>query len=145
MRYFSLLFFVIVLQFSCEKEPIASKDELTTQEQKWVDQKIENYEFTLQITCFCIREYTLPKQLIVKNKKLVSVDGVPVEDLNDPAFRTIEGYFDLIREIRKQTPDKEAITFDPEMGYPTSIFFDLSFQMADEEINYSISNLTALN
>ncbi len=145
MRYFFLLFFIIGMQLSCEKELDTTEDTLSSQEKKWRDQKIENYEFTLQITCFCIQEYTLPKRLLVKKNELVTVDGVSVDELNDPAFKTIEGYFNFIRETRKKNPDKESIAYDSRLGYPTSIFFDLSFQIADEEINYSISDLKALN
>ena len=131
-----------LLTFSCVKNTeVLPEEELSVEEQKWRDQNLESYEFTLQISCFCIREYTLPKRVVVQNNEVVQVDGTPYEELNDSAIQTIDGYFDFIRETRKQNPDEEEITYDTDLGYPTYIFFDISYQMADEEISYTISEL----
>ncbi len=133
---------LVLLTFSCVKNTeVLPEEELSVEEQKWRDQNLESYEFTLQISCFCIREYTLPKRVVVQNNEVVQVDDTPYEELNDSAIQTIDGYFDFIRETRKQNPDEEEIIYDTDLGYPTSIFFDISYQMADEEIRYTISEL----
>jgi len=133
---------LVLLTFSCVKNTeVLPEEELSVEEQKWRDQNLESYEFTLQINCFCIREYTLPKRVVVQNNEVVQVDDTPYKELNDSAIQTIDGYFDFIRETRKQNPDEEEITFDTNLGYPTYIFFDISYQMADEEIRYTISEL----
>lgn len=133
---------LVLLTFSCVKNTeVLPEEELSVEEQKWRDQNLESYEFILQISCFCIREYTLPKRVVVQNNEVVQVDGTPYEELNDSAIQTIDGYFDFIRETRKQNPDEEEITYDTDLGYPTYIFFDISYQMADEEIRYTISEL----
>ena len=133
---------LVLLTFSCVKNTeVLPEEELSVEEQKWRDQNLKSYEFTLQISCFCIREYTLPKRVVVQNNEVVQVDDTPYEELNDSASQTIDGYFDLIRETRKQNPDEEKITYDTNLGYPTYIFFDISYQMADEEIRYTISEL----
>jgi hypothetical protein len=133
---------LVLLTFSCVKNTeVLPEEELSVEEQKWRDQNLASYEFTLQISCFCIREYTLPKRVVVQNNEVVQVDDTPYEELNDSAIQTIDGYFDFIRETRKQNPDEEEITYDTNLGYPTYIFFDISYQMADEEIRYTISEL----
>ena len=133
---------LVLLTFSCVKNTeVLHEEELSVEEQKWRDQNLKSYEFTLQISCFCIREYTLPKRVVVQNNEVVQVDDTPYEELNDSAIQTIDGYFDFIRETRKQNPDEEKITYDTNLGYPTYIFFDISYQMADEEIRYTISEL----
>ena len=133
---------LVLLTFSCVKNTeVLPEEELSVEEQKWRDQNLESYEFILQISCFCIREYTLPKRVVVQNNEVVQVDDTPYEELNDSAIQTIDGYFDFIRETRKQNPDEEEITYDTDLGYPTYIFFDISYQMADEEIRYTISEL----
>ena len=133
---------LVLLTFSCVKNTeVLPEEELSVEEQKWRDQNLKSYEFTLQISCFCIREYTLPKRVVVQNNEVVQVDGTPYEELNDSAIQTIDGYFDFIRGTRKQNPDEEEITYDTDLGYPTYIFFDISYQMADEEIRYTISEL----
>lgn len=137
---------LVLLTFSCVKNTeVLPEEELSVEEQKWRDQNLESYEFTLQISCFCIREYTLPKRVVVQNNEVVQVDDTPYEELNDSAIQTIDGYFDFIRETRKQNPDEEEITYDTDLGYPTYIFFDISYQMADEEIRYTISELIPFN
>lgn len=137
---------LVLLTFSCVKNTeVLPEEELSVEEQKWRDQNLKSYEFTLQISCFCIREYTLPKRVVVQNNEVVQVDDTPYEELNDSAIQTIDGYFDFIRETRKQNPDEEEITYDTDLGYPTYIFFDISYQMADEEIRYTISELTPSN
>lgn len=133
---------LVLLTFSCVKNTeVLPEEELSVEEQKWRDQNLASYEFTLQISCFCIREYTLPKRVVVQNNEVVQVDDTPYKELNDSAIQTIDGYFDFIRETRKQNPDEEEITYDTDLGYPTYIFFDISYQMADEEIRYTISEL----
>lgn len=133
---------LVLLTFSCVKNTeVLPEEELSVEEQKWRDQNLASYEFTLQISCFCIREYTLPKRVVVQNNEVVQVDDTPYKEFNDSAIQTIDGYFDFIRETRKQNPDEEEITYDTDLGYPTFIFFDISYQMADEEIRYTISEL----
>lgn len=133
---------LVLLTFSCVKNTeVLPEEELSVEEQKWRDQNLKSYEFTLQISCFCIREYTLPKRVVVQNNEVVQVNVTPYEELNDSAIQTIDGYFDFIRETRKQNPDEEEITYDTDLGYPTYIFFDISYQMADEEVRYTISEL----
>jgi hypothetical protein len=137
---------LMLLTFSCVKNTeVLPEDELSVEELKWRDQNLKTYEFTLQISCFCIREYTLPKRVLVQNNEVIQVGDTPYEELNDSAIRTIDGYFDFIRETRKQNPDEEEITYDAELGYPTSIFFDISYGIADEEIRYTISDLVPSN
>lgn len=137
---------LVLLTFSCVKNTeVLPEEELSVEEQKWRDQNLKSYEFTLQISCFCIREYTLPKRVVVQNNEVVQVDDTPYEELNDSAIQTIDGYFDFIHETRKQNPDEEEITYDTDLGYPTYIFFDISYQMADEEIRYTISELIPFN
>ena len=78
---------------------------------------------------------------MVENNRVVSVEGEAIEELNDSSFRTIDGFFDYIRETLNQNPEIKTITYDSNMGYPTYIYFDISSMIADEEIGYTISDL----
>ena len=135
-------FLLLMLPLSCIKNSEILPDDISVEEKKWREQGIEDYEFTLQISCFCIREYTLPKRIVVENNQVISVDGTPYEELNDSSFRTIDGFFNYIRETRERNPEEENITYDPKLGYPTYIYFDISYMIADEEIGYTISDLS---
>ena len=87
-------FLVLFLIFSCEKDNEIISD---PQYSIWEENKFEDYDFTLQISCFCIIEYTMPKRIEVRDNKVVSVEGTPFEDLNDISYRTIDGFFELRR------------------------------------------------
>ena len=72
---------LVLLTFSCVKNTeVLPEEELSVEEQKWRDQNLKSYEFTLQISCFCIREYTLPKRVVVQNNEVVQVDDTPYEE-----------------------------------------------------------------
>ena len=135
-------FLLLILPLSCIKNSEILPDDISVEEKKWREQGIEDYEFTLQIICFCTREYTLPKRIVVENNQVISVDGIPYEELNDSSFRTIDGFFNYIRETRARNPEEENITYDSKLGYPTYIYFDISYMIADEEIGYTISDLS---
>lgn len=135
-------FLLLILPLSCIKNSEILPDDISVEEKKWRERGIEDYEFTLQISCFCIREYTLPKRIVVENNQVISVDSISCEELNDSSFRTIDGFFNYIRETRERNPEEENITYDPKLGYPTYIYFDISYMIADEEIGYTISDLS---
>ena len=137
-----LLVTLLFLFNSCTSNTeIVFEDEVSINLKKWENKKISNYQFTLQISCYCIEEYTLPKQVVIKNNKIFSVDDVFYAEVNDPSFKTMEGYFKYIRNKQSENPIQESLNFDPIRGYPTYIYFDISKMIADEEIGYTISNL----
>ena len=59
-------FLVLFLIFSCEKDNEIISD---PQYSIWEENKFEDYDFTLQISCFCIIEYTMPKRIEVRDNK----------------------------------------------------------------------------
>ena len=136
-----LLFFLSLFTFSCEKEIDPTSENLWgAEEEKWKAKEIINYDYTLQISCFCIREYTLPKRIEVRDNQVVSVEGLPFEYLNDPSYRTIDEFFDYIQTQRTLNPVVETIEYDKEYGFPSYIYFDISEMIADEEIGYTLTD-----
>jgi hypothetical protein len=140
------LFFVSLLIFSCEQETDPTAEDLWGAEgEKWNAKAITNYDYTLQISCFCIREYTLPKRIEVRDNQVVSVEGQPFESLNDPSYRTIDEFFDYIQMQRALNPVVETIEYDKEYGFPSYIYFDISEMIADEEIGYTLTDFKPYN
>jgi hypothetical protein len=141
MKYspFFALLFSLCITLSCEKEN-KSTSSLGAEAEKWASYGFSNYDFTLQITCFCIVYYTQPKRIQVRDNKVISVAGVPFEELNDSSFRTIDGFFLYIEEQRKLNPVVEEIQYDDEYGFPSYIYFDISERIADEEIGYTLTD-----
>jgi hypothetical protein len=46
----------------------------------------------------------------------------------------------VIKANVDRKPVKQTLNFNPTYGYPTSVFFDFSEMIADEEIGYEITN-----
>ncbi len=136
-----LYILILLLTFGCEKSnELIPLDSILLNQKKWEEFNFKNYSFTLQISCFCIVDYTLPKTIEVKDNKVVKVEGIPFEELNDATYRTVDEFFDYIKDRQKESPIVETLEFDKSYGFPTYIYFDISEMIADEEIGFTLSN-----
>jgi len=144
LKYLLIVILLFIINSCTSNTEIVIQDEVSINLRKWKNKNFSNYQFTFQISCYCVENYTLPKQVVIKNNKIFSVGGVFYAEVNDPSFKTVEGYFKYIRNKQSKNPVQESLNFDPIMGYPTYIYFDISEMIADEEIGYTISNLIQL-
>lgn len=131
----------------CEKDPmiVAELERLDEFRALWYDQAIIDYEITQQITCFCSREYTVPKVMRIEDNRLVAVNGDPFVEAYPNDFLTIDEAFDYIEERLQEQPDEARIFYDGTFGFPYSIYFDMDYNFADDEINYSFSDFYYLD
>ena len=108
----------------------------------WNEKKIENYSFSFKRICFCTVEYVGPNQVVVQNGKVVTVNGVAYNSSNNRygVIPTIPELLLTIKSHIDKKPIKQILNFNPTYGYPTSVFFDFSEQMADDEIGYEVTN-----
>ena len=142
MRKFVLVF----LFFSCEKldnsGPNLTRMELSTAMEKWDNKNFNNYEYTLDVSCYCI--YEGPNNIEIKNNVLFRVNGksVTLEQLQNEYWdvKTIEQLFNIIDLKLEDDPFSYSLQFDENYGYPIVIYFDMDEMIADEEISYTISN-----
>jgi len=141
MKLYFAPFFILFIFLNCTKNTeVIPEDEVSQQEQKWKKQGITEYAFTLQISCFCIVDYTRPKSIVVKNNQIESVNGIAYTDLEYETYMTFDDFFEYIKERQKENPVQENLEFDPTYGFPTYIYFDISELIADEEIGYTITD-----
>ena len=138
--YFAPLFLLFIFLNCTKNTEVISEDEVQLQEQKWKKQGIIDYEFTSQISCFCQTDYTLPKTIVVKSNEILSVNGVDYAGLEYETHKTIDEFFDYIKERQNQNPVIENLDFDSIYGFPSYIYFDISEMIADDEIGYIITN-----
>ena len=122
-------------------------DELSRQRRKWESQGITDYRVLSQLVCFCVREFTAPVVLHVLNRRLVSVtraDDLSPVPPSEWGFRyyTIDEMFDLIADAQAKGASEVRVTYDPALGYPTSVFLDMSSRVADDERQFELSGLT---
>ena len=96
--------------------------------QKWATRHITHYRFVLSSSCaLCGVAHSGPVTIEVKDGKLVSL----VNSKGQPTGRfqrsweklaSIEALFDEIDSIRKSGNEVASVYYDPDYGYPKSIF-----------------------
>jgi hypothetical protein len=127
--------------------------ELTDNEKLWKNQELENYDFTLERQCFCPEDWRGPVTIEVRNGTAVSVtylsDGTNVTEGKFDEVDTIDKLFTLLSNAFSgkgdfdQQADSVEVTYDEQMGYPVTLYIDVSQLMADEEQGYTVTNLIA--
>ena len=135
------LLFLFCLSFlGCKTvEPL---DDATANLNLWNEKKIENYSFSFKRICFCPVEYVGPNQVVVQNGKVVTVNGATYNPSNDRygVIPTIPELLLTIKSHLDKNPVKKTLNFNQTYGYPTSVFFDFSEMMADDELGYEVTN-----
>lgn len=116
----------------------------------WEAQGIESYRFTLVRNCFC-----LIRGPVVVEVRDGAVESIVDADTGEPVVgntqldevfgevATIEALFDVIADAEGAA--RLDTEFDPELGYPTTIYIDESEMIADEEMGYEVKDLVALD
>ncbi|UCC17087.1 MAG: hypothetical protein JSU58_00605 [Dehalococcoidales bacterium] len=127
--------------------------ELTNNEKLWKDQELKDYDFTLERQCFCPEDWRGPVNIEVRNGTAVSVtyqsDGTVVTEGKFDDVDTIDKLFTLLKNAFagkgdfEQKADSVDVTYDGQMGYPATLYIDVSQLMADEEQGYTVTNLVA--
>ena len=136
--YLTLLFFLIL---SCSEEKIEPLNDFELNKNKWEVLAIDSYTCTFQISCYCIREATLPKTVQVVNGKIVKVDGASYDEDEHWGVQTINQLFNLIEQAEKDKVHTLEVDYHPDKGYPTMLYIDQDEMIADEEIGYYVSDL----
>lgn len=140
MKY--LIFATIVLVSFCTRshEP----DELSINKAKWDSKNISDYEFTLRINCFCTQERVGPHLIKVLNDEIVSVNNLPYDPGKTGELVTIDQLFTFVETSIESDPYRKTIEYNSSYGYPQTVFFDFSEQMADEELGYEVTDFQVL-
>ncbi|MFO7679606.1 MAG: DUF6174 domain-containing protein [Chloroflexota bacterium] len=114
----------------------------------WAAQGIDDYQYTVQVSCFCLVDATRPVIVEVKNGQAVSLTYADDGTAADPAlfeqYNSIDKIFAIISEAEAQEPARLDVAYDETTGVPQSIAIDISEQMADEELYLEISGFEAL-
>ncbi|MEZ5477549.1 MAG: DUF6174 domain-containing protein [Thiolinea sp.] len=116
--------------------------------QKWQQASAgaDSISYTTQQTCFCPLEFTRPMNITEQNGQITSAtytdtgEDVPANIVD--SLQTVDQRFAQLQQAYESNAERIDASYDPELGYPTSVFIDRSFMIADEEILYNISNLS---
>jgi len=151
LNHFFLSVFMILLLLAAVSCTSSATQELTNNEKLWKDQGLRNYDFTLQRDCFCPEDWRGPVNIQVRNGVAVSVtyvsSGAVVTEGKFDKADTIEKLFAILKNAYEGKGDFEQkaetvnVTYNVQMGYPTTFYIDVSQTIADEEQGYTVTNL----
>lgn len=102
-----------------------------------------SYNITQTKSCFCMKDYVRPMTYDVVSgsahhqNATYADDQKPVTVDVSNSLLTIDQAFAMIQKAIDTNADKITVTYDAEYGYPTKIFIDQTFTMADEEMRYT--------
>ncbi|TFG62533.1 MAG: 4-phosphopantetheinyl transferase family protein [Gemmatimonadales bacterium] len=114
----------------------------STAKSLWNAQAIDSYSFDFQQSCFCV--FTGPVQITVEAGAVVAVQSLmnPPSTLPDiDTFSTIDGLLDRLEAAEASDPVVFDVVYDQVRGFPVSAVVDISFQIADEEFSFEVSNV----
>ena len=108
----------------------------------WNEQALSDYNYVFTWSCFCLPEYTAPVNIKVEQGEWAEIsfvlDDKPVIKDDWDRYRTIEELFEILDDAFRQDAKEIHVTYDPDLGYPTSCFIDYSELIADEERGFNV-------
>lgn len=113
----------------------------------WADHALENYQVTIQQTCFCPSDLRQPMRVTVSGEDIVKVEGLeqPLKnrELLDSNRLTVSGFFRFIEQSETRDPHRLDVEYDPRFGFPRRIDYDGHEMIADDEYQYELSDFRA--
>jgi len=146
----ALILLTLLLTVSCAN---SVPQELAASKKLWEEQGLRNYDFTLERQAFAPEDWRGPINIQVRNGAAVSVtyvsSGAAVIGGKFDNADTINKLFTMLKNAYSgkgefgQKADTINVTYNPQMGYPTNFYIDVSQMIADEEQGYTVTNLVA--
>ncbi|MEK9659588.1 MAG: DUF6174 domain-containing protein [Chloroflexota bacterium] len=131
-----------VLVLDAQEGPQAA---LLRAQARWERAGLRDYDYGIAWHCFCIFGGS-PMTVHVRDGQVAGVEVAnplaPPVHLDAPTH-TMDGLFGLLAEAYAQDAARVDVTYDEALGYPTSVYIDRSETTIDEELGWSISELTA--
>ena len=110
----------------------------------WEANRSGDYTFEYRPVCFCPQEFVQPVRVEVRNGIIDSVTYI--ESGESPAtdalflYYTIDGLFDKIQDAMDREAARLTVSYDPDVGYPTSVSIDYALNVADEEFSFTATS-----
>lgn len=114
---------------------------------KWDAAGIDTYDVDYQRSCTCPAPHDV--QILVSGGAITSVlDSGTGEEIDNPptgtfGFNSVDGLFDVIAAAVDECVAALEVEYDPELGYPTSVFIDFVWGAVGDEIEIHINDLSA--
>lgn len=132
---------------------LESLEELESRRQdnlaKWQAAAIDHYEVLYDGLCFCFPQPDAT--ILVRDGEIVSVrnpnTGEEIENppLDQPfGFNSVEGVFNIIADAITRHATTIDVEYHAELGYPTQVYIDYVYEIADEEVGMRLTDLRPL-
>jgi hypothetical protein len=120
------------------------RERLAAAEALWAASKVEAYQFTIRVMCFCPPEITGPNIVLVSggSGRLQTPRNAPVATFLEQ-YDTVEKLFAVARDALERQAFKLSLSFDAKHGFPTSIDINYRERMADDEVRIVVSDFKA--
>jgi hypothetical protein len=126
--------------------PTSLRDRLEANWDLWQAWTAPDYEFDFRWSCFCLEELTAPVRVRVAGHLVEEVtyleDGAPVNADYLALFPSIAQLFLHVEQALDEGADVILVDFHAEHGYPVSAQIDYDAQAADDELGFTVENLT---
>jgi hypothetical protein len=133
----------LLLQAGCSAITGAESD-FERARSKWTSLRPAAYDYTVKLSCYCGGEVTRAIVIVVRGdvveSRTYADDGAVVPAQFNSTFLTIDGMFEKIEDGFDSNFARVDVRYDPAFGYPVSIAFDGSVQIADDESSYTLTN-----
>jgi hypothetical protein len=148
MRYTAALLLVATATLSLSScDGVTSpRSDLEQARTRWAERGPSDYSIVVSRSCFCAPVTTDPVVVTVAGGVIVSRVYAASGDTVPPAYASvypdIAQLFDIIDEAIAQRAAHVDVTYEPDFGYPVSVFIDQSANAADDEISYDVTSLS---
>lgn len=131
--------------------PLVAAQDTTAGRARWAEAAITDYEYSYRRACECHPDNLADTIVTVRSGEIVAVryarvdyaEDIPVADDRLSWFRTVEDLFTLIESAVARDAVVRA-TFDPEHGYPATIYVDYVADLVGDEVDLSVTGLRPL-
>lgn len=106
----------------------------------WTARGATNYDLRLSWLCFCPVDVVAERTLEVRNDTITS--GAIPGETGILSQQRIPDLFDLIEDAIDQRAASINVNYHPTLGYPLDANIDYSLNIADEELGFTVHELT---
>ena len=124
----------------------APESDLAVARQRWALSNIRSYDFTASRSCFCGPPSLRPVTVSVTNgvvTRRIYADTGESAPASESEFSTVEALFAIVQAAVARHAALVDASYDPALGIPLRISIDGSFQVADDEVSYSVKGFHA--
>ncbi len=102
-------------------------------------------EYTRQQSCFCLYDVVRPMNVTEQNGEIIAANyadtGEAVPENIRENLASVSDIFDRLYNAYQSNAERIDVSYDPDYGYPSSVYIDQSSMIADEEMSYRISDM----